>query len=121
MFRRVLYVAICAIATLLGSANVFAAAKPCDRACLQSLAEKYLAAVTKHDPTAAPLFIAFRETENAIVVEPGKDGLWQSMTGLGKIQRIYVDTVNQSVGYFGTILEGDDTDIATDRRKDNNG
>jgi len=38
----------------------------------------------------APLMIGFRQTENAIVVRPG-NGLWKTMTGLGAVQRKYLD------------------------------
>ena len=58
----------------------------CDRACLRTLLDQYLNAVIKHDPSAAPLMIGFRQTENAVVVRPGT-GLWKSMTGLGAMQR----------------------------------
>jgi len=106
---------------LIAAGSARAATPRCDRACLEKMTDQYLQAVIKHDPTAAPLFVAFRETENALLVLPGKEGLWQSMTGLGKIQRKYIDTVTQSAGYFGTIMEGDDTDIATLRLKIENG
>src|SRR5512147_915209 len=80
---------------------LFAAANDCDRACLKSTLDQYLNAVIKHDPSAAPLFVAFRQTENAVVVKPGT-GVWKSVTGLGKVQRRYLDTVSGQAGYFGT-------------------
>ena len=55
----------------------------CDRACLSTMLDQYLAAVVKHDPKAAPLIIGFRQTENAINVPPG-GGLWKTVTGLSK-------------------------------------
>ena len=39
--------------------------------------DQYLNAVTKHDPSAAPLFLGFRQTENAAVVKLGM-GMWES-------------------------------------------
>ena len=63
------------------------AADDCDRACLKSTLGQYLSAVSKHDPSAAPLFAGFRQTENAVVKRPGT-GMWQTMTGLGRLQRI---------------------------------
>src|SRR5581483_94398 len=36
-----------------------------------------------------------------------------TMTALGKLQRRYMDPVNSSVGYFGTIEEGTNTAIVT--------
>ena len=45
-------------------------------------------------------------TGNAVVVKPGT-GLWQTMSGLGKVQRRYADPVGGQAGYFGTITEAD--------------
>ena len=64
--------------------SVFGAS--CDRACLKTALDQYLNAVTSHKPAAAPLSIGFRQTENAMVKRFGT-GLWESMTGLGKVQR----------------------------------
>src|ERR671930_511340 len=84
---------------LILAANVFGAAD-CDRACLRNALDQYLSAVTKHDPTAAPLFIGFRQTENATVVKLGT-GLWKTATALGKVQRRFVDPISGQAAYFG--------------------
>ena len=86
----------------------------CDRACLRSLLDQYLAAVVKHDPKAAPLVVGFRQTENAINV-PAGGGVWKTMTGLGKMQRRYLDDVTGQAGYYGLIDEGDSVALATVR------
>ena len=65
------------------------AADECDRACLRTMLDQYLTALTKHDPSAAPLFAGFRQTENAVVKRPGS-GLWQTMTALGRVPGISV-------------------------------
>ena len=95
---------------MLWSGNALAAS--CDRACLKSTLDEYLAAVVKHDRTAAPLGLAFRQTENAIVVPPGA-GLWKSMTAVGKLDRRYFDTTTEQAGYFGTIEEAAGPAIVT--------
>src|SRR5215204_3172679 len=79
-----------------------AAGLPCDRGCLRTALDAYLNAVIKHEPAAAPLMIGFRQTENAIVVRAG-NGLWKSMTGLGPMQRRYLDPVTGQAAYFGII------------------
>jgi hypothetical protein len=89
-------------ALALSSANVLAA--PCDRACLSTALDQYLAALVKHDPAAAPLGLGFRQTENAVVVLPGT-GLWQSVTALGMLQRRYFDSTSEQAAYFGTLTE----------------
>jgi hypothetical protein len=86
----------------------------CDRACLRTTLDQYLAAVVKHDPTAAPLVVGFRQTENAINVRPG-NGVWKTVTGLGKVQRKYFDPVSGQAAYYGTVEEGSETAIVTIR------
>ena len=88
----------------------------CDRACLRTTLDAYLNAVIKHDPAAAPLMIGFRQTENAVVVRPG-NGLWKTMTGLGSMQRRYLDPVTGQAAYFGIIQEGSAEAVVTVRAK----
>ena len=103
---------------LLVSLNLFSAAD-CDRACLKTSLDQYLNAVVKHDPTAAPLMIGFRQTENATVIKLGT-GVWKSITGLGKVQRRYFDSVSGQAGYFGTVEENGAPAIVTLRLKVDN-
>src|SRR5688572_26785303 len=84
----------------------------CDRACLRTMLDQYLAAVVKHDPKAAPLVVGFRQTENAVNVPLG-GGVWKTMTRLGKMQRRYVDAVSGQAGYYGLIEEADGVAVAT--------
>jgi hypothetical protein len=88
----------------------------CDRACLKTALDQYLTALASHKPAAAPLSIGFRQTENAIVKRLGT-GLWESMTGLGKVQRRYFDPVEGNAAYFGLIEEAGGPAIATVRLK----
>ena len=99
---------------LLVSGSLFAASNDCDRACLKSTLDQYLNAVVKHDPSAAPLLLGFRQTENAVVVKLGA-GAWKSVTGLGTVQRRFLDAVSGQAAYFGTIQEGSNTAVATVR------
>jgi len=105
MASRLLRALVCVIGVLPGTANAFAAGASCDRPCLKNVLDLYLAAVIKHDPAAAPLFVGFRQTENAIVVRPGT-GAWKTITGLGTVQRRYMDPVSGQAGYFGIVQEG---------------
>jgi hypothetical protein len=95
---------------------LFAAANDCDRTCLKTTLDQYLTAVIKHDPAAAPLFVGFRQTENAVVVRPGT-GVWKTVTGLGKMQRRYLDAVSGQAAYFGIVEEGSNPAIVTVRVK----
>ena len=67
MALRLVQVLTSVVLALLGGTHVFAAANDCDRACLKTALDQYLNAVIKHDPSAAPLFVGFRQTENAVV------------------------------------------------------
>src|SRR5690349_12964451 len=88
----------------------------CDRACLKTSLDQYLAALVKHDPGAAPLALGFRQTENAEVRVPGT-GLWQSVTALGEVDRRYFDATTEQAAYFGTIMEAAGAAIVTLRLK----
>src|SRR5690606_28928153 len=46
-----------------GSAPESPVQNACDRACLGSMLDDYLAAVVAHDPAQAPLVVGFRQTE----------------------------------------------------------
>jgi hypothetical protein len=96
--------------------DALAAGAVCDRACLRSLLDQYLNAVVKHDPEAAPLAVGFRQTENAVVVRTGT-GVWKSVTGLGAVQRRYLDAVTGQAGYFGIVDEGGAPAVTTLRLK----
>ncbi len=111
---RFMHLAACAaFATIAGNEAALAQAA-CDRDCLRSTLDRYLEAVIAHDPGKAPLVVGFRQTENALNVAPGR-GVWQSVTALGKVQRRYFDPVSGQAGYYGTVIEGDDTAIVTVR------
>jgi hypothetical protein len=98
----------------LGGNGRTSAQTACDRTCLRTLLDQYLAAVVKHDPKAAPLVVGFRQTENAINVSHG-GGVWKTVTGLGKMQRRYLDPVSGQAGYYGLIEEGGTVTLATVR------
>ena len=97
---------------IVASVSPASAQQTCDRACLRQMLDQYLNAVIKHDPAAAPLVVGFRQTENAINVRPGQ-GVWKTVTGLGKVQRRYLDPVTGQAGYYGTVEEGTETPIVT--------
>jgi hypothetical protein len=116
MRRCLRWVTALAFVATVGAGAAFAQkpAAPCDRACLKMLLDQYLTAVVKHDPAAAPLITGFRQTENALNVRPG-NGVWKTVTALGKVQRRYLDAVSGQAGYYGTVEEGGDTAIVTVR------
>ncbi|MDQ2642080.1 MAG: hypothetical protein M3Y79_16035 [Pseudomonadota bacterium] len=106
--------AACAAMLAVAGCNKAPVEEGCDRACLDGMLATYLDAVIAHDPSKAPLVLGFRQTENAINVAPGQ-GVWQSITALGEVQRRYFDPVTGQAGYYGTMMEGDATAIITVR------
>jgi hypothetical protein len=113
MSRSVVSMVCVALGMVGGTSQAFAQAE-CDRDCLGTMLDQYLDAVIAHDPSAAPLVVGFRQTENAVNVRPGQ-GVWQTVTGLGEVQRKYFDPVSGQAAYYGTVEEGDETAIVTVR------
>src|SRR5512134_3997361 len=113
MLRHVRWIVAGAMVIAFGATEAGAQAA-CDRTCLRTMLDQYLSAVIKHDPYAAPLVVGFRQTENAINVQPG-NGVWKTVTGLGKVQRRYLDPVTAQAAYYGTVEEGSSTAVVTVR------
>jgi hypothetical protein len=111
--RRIIWIcAIAAVALMAGEAS--AQRTDCDRACLASVLDQYMNAVVANAPERAPLFVGFRQTENAIVTRPGT-GVWRSVTALGRVQRKFYDDVSGQAAYFGSVEEGSESAIVTIR------
>jgi hypothetical protein len=108
------WIAVGMVVVVAGGAPPASAQPACDRNCLRTMLDQYLAAVVKHDPAAAPLVVGFRQTENAINTRPG-NGVWKTITALGKVQRRFLDPVTGQAAYYGTLEEGGTTILATVR------
>ena len=114
MLRKTLGIVSLLSVIFVGRAQTAAGQAACDRTCLRQMLDQYMTAIVKHDPAAAPLVVGFRQTENAINVRPG-NGVWKTVTALGKVQRRYLDPVSGQAAYFGTVEEGDSTVIVNVR------
>jgi hypothetical protein len=87
-------------APIITASSAYAASKPdCDRACLEGLAEKYLAAMLAHDPTKAPIARNTRYTENTVEL-PLPDGLWRTVDSFGVYRLFVADPQQGSIGFF---------------------
>ncbi|MET0293080.1 MAG: hypothetical protein ABW136_12035, partial [Steroidobacteraceae bacterium] len=82
----------------------FAAAKAppapesCDRACLLTLADNYLAGLVAHDASKLPFAPDAKLVENAKRIRPG-EGLWKSISGAPTEFKLVVpDAFSQQVG-----------------------
>jgi hypothetical protein len=111
---RTLVIAVGAVACLFGTTARALAADDCNRGCLRTMLDQYLTAVTTHNPSAAPLFAGFRQTENAVVVRLG-NGVWKTVTALGNVQRRYLDAVSGQAAYYGIVEEGSTSAVVTVR------
>jgi hypothetical protein len=77
---------------------------PCDRACLQGTADKYLAAMVAHDASKAPFAEKFVFTENTVKLPP-TEGLWFTASGLGDFKFYICDMKTGQVAWTGIAKE----------------
>jgi hypothetical protein len=103
---------LCALLLVSGAAG----ARDCNRECLEGHLDAYLTAIASHKPEAGHLWVGFRQTENAVVIPEGQ-GAWASVTGLGSVQRRYLDPVQSQAGYFGTVYMGEEEAVVAIRVK----
>ncbi len=82
-----------------GAAEDGSAPPACDRACLNAIAEQYLAAMLAHDPSKAPLAPGARYTETGVEL-PLPDGLWRTVQSVGSYRLFVTDPQQGSVGFF---------------------
>jgi hypothetical protein len=85
-----------------------AVAPPCDRACLTGIADRYLAALVRHDPTGLPLNRDVKFTENGARLKVGGEGLWVAASEAPTGFHFYaVDVGAGEVGFYGVMKERD--------------
>jgi hypothetical protein len=78
----------------------------CDRACLESTVNQYLAAMVAHDASKAPFAKNLKFTEDAVKLPP-TEGLWFTSTGLGTYKIYVSDPQAGQVGFVGIVKEHD--------------
>ncbi len=81
------------------------AGAPCDRACLYSVLDRYLAALKAKAPAGLPWAKDVRNTENNVALKVG-DGLWGTIAALGPYDLRFADPKTGGVGFYGTVKEG---------------
>jgi hypothetical protein len=87
-----------------GTARTGAADAPCDRACLNTLVDQYLAALVAHDPSRLPLAKTVKFTEDGVPLKPG-DGLWATASGLGTYKLYFDEPEAGAAGVFALVQE----------------
>ncbi len=88
----------------------------CGRDCLAGHLQAYLDAVAANAPDQVPLSIGFRQTENARGVPVG-DGVWETLTAMGPLDRRFYDPVSGNAAYFGTATDKGEQAIVNLRLK----
>jgi len=92
---------------VLAPSQAHGAPKKCDRACLISTVDKYLAAVVAHDPSQVRFSPDVKFVENITPMKPG-EGLWKTASALPTTFKIYVpDPLSEQVGFLGVMQAGD--------------
>lgn len=94
----------------------------CDRACMNGIVDRYLAALVKHDATGLPLNRDVKFTENTARLTVGKEGLWVAASeGPTGFSIRAVDVGAGQVGFYGVMKERDKPLIIALRLKIANG
>ena len=93
-------VAVAAAAVLCAASAASAqSVTSCDKACLLSTADAYLAALVAHDASKAPMAPNAKFTEQTKVLKVGEEGLWKSALSVSPTFKIPVaDPVSQQIG-----------------------
>lgn len=76
----------------------------CNRACLEGFADRYLEALAERDPSRLPLADKVVFVENQQVLKLG-DGLWRTVTGLGRYRHYFADPEMGQVGLISVVEE----------------
>jgi hypothetical protein len=96
---------------VLGATDPLQAAPTCDRQCLVTLMQSYLAALVKHDPKAVPFNDEVKFTENTANIPVGY-GLWVTASGGPTEFQVYAaDPVAQQVACLVVMKENGNQDV----------
>lgn len=88
----------------------------CERACLQGLAEQFIAALIAHDPGRLPLAKGVRYSENSVPL-PIPDGFWKNATGVRPYRLYIADPQWGTIGFYARMYENDAPVIVSTRLK----
>lgn len=92
-----------ALAILFAMPAAVAETSSCDRACLTGMANRYLEAIARHDPTLVSFAPDARLAENHQLIKAG-EGIWKTAVSFAKTRQYVADPQTGQVGVQG-ILE----------------
>jgi hypothetical protein len=84
--------------------NALPPSRSCDRGCLYAVLDQYLSALARRDPWEVPWAARVRNSENNVSLTIG-DGLWGTLTHLGRYKLKLADPDSGQVAYFGAADE----------------
>jgi hypothetical protein len=91
--------ALTAVTVTVIASPALAQSGACDRGCLVSTADAYLAALVAHDASKAPMAPGAKFTEQTKVLKVGEEGLWKSALSMSTTFKIPVpDPVSGQIG-----------------------
>ncbi len=91
-------------AVMLAASTAAGAAGPCDKACLEGIADQYRVAYLAHDPSKAPFAAHVRYTENNVEM-PFPDGTWDTVTEMPGPVLTLSDPVTEQAAIFAPIRQ----------------
>jgi hypothetical protein len=92
------------VVALLIATNASAQGKRCDATCLRKLADRYVAALVKHDATKLPLDKYVKFTENGKAMRLN-EGLWKGANSVDAFQEYFVDAATGHALFVGVLKE----------------
>ncbi|MGB9067713.1 MAG: hypothetical protein WCC21_04010 [Candidatus Acidiferrales bacterium] len=107
MRQTILVLAAAAILLLALSARGTGTAEAdvnCDRVCLNSMMDQYLAAMVAHDPSKLPLAKNLKFTEDGVRLELG-DGLWATASSIGNYKLYFDEPETGAAGVYTVVQE----------------
>lgn len=93
-----------------------AAASVCERACLEQMADRYLAALAGRNAASLPLAASVRYTENGQELAV-TDGLWATASEVGPYRQVFADSRGNELGLYATLRENGLTILLSSRLK----
>ena len=84
--------------------NVASVPLPCNRACMEDVADRFMRALAGDNPQSLPLAGTVRYTEMGQQLELG-DGLWGTASDVGGYRNVFADPASGQIGLFATMKE----------------
>ena len=95
---------LASVPTIMAQAEKPPTTPPCDRVCLEAIANRYLEAMVAHDPSRAPLAPSVKYAQDNVPLKVGQ-ALWATASGLGKYRHYFADPERGDIGLITVAYE----------------